>query len=458
MPRALLLLLIFAPWNLAAAAARPGVLFIIVDDLNDYIGCLSGHPNAKTPNIDRLAARGTLFTNAHCQAPSCAASRASMMTGLLPSTSGIYSQIADADIRSANRASAKASLLPDYLEAHGYRTFGCGKIYHGGDGAGSFDEFGPGPPPTRQPRQDSGSQVDWGPLPKTAAGHPDQGTADWARRRILLLSAEVATERKPFFLAAGFVSPRPPWRAPQPWFDQQPLKTIKPPVYKTTTPDDLPTISKRVNAPATPLTIDWVTENGHWTAILQAYLACTTAADHQVGRVLQMLDASPLAENTYIILCSDNGYHLGEKGRFGASSLWRHSSRVPLIIVGPGLPKGQTCPAPVQLLDIYPTLVELLDLTPNRQNEGHSLVPLLKSPKAEWPHFAITTHGRNNHAIQARHHRYIQYEDGTAELYDHRTDPTEQENIAATTGQEKRIGKLRRGLPRTNAKKSATAR
>jgi len=205
--------------------------------------------------------------------------------------------------------------------------------------------------------------------------------------------------------------------------------------------------------------MDWVTQNGHWPAILQAYLACASSADHQVGRVLQMLEASPLADNTYIVLCSDNGYHLGEKGRFGAASLWKKSSRVPLIIVGPGLAKGQKCSAPVQLLDIYPTLIELLGLTPNSQNEGHSLVPLLiKSPEAPWPHSAITTHGRNNHAIQTRHHRYIQYEDGTTELYDHRSDPAEWNNISSAADQQKRIAKLKRQLPRTNAKKSVPSR
>jgi iduronate 2-sulfatase len=458
-----LLALILVPWDLSPAAPRPNVLFIAVDDLNDYVGCLGGHPNAKTPNIDRLAASGTLFTNAHCQAPICGPSRASLMTGLRPSTSGIYGQIQDQNIRGASPATAKATFLPDYLEAHGYRSFGCGKIYHKGDNAKTFDEFGHGsdmgPKPKKRfnydpadhPDRVGTTQTDWAPYPKADAQMPDYKTAEWVRRKILTLSAEVASERKPFFLAAGFCRPHVPLYVPKPWFDQHPIKGIKTPPYKADDWDDLPEISKRVNvAPMMPA-MDWVLKEGHWPAILQAYLASTTFADHQVGRVLQMLEASPFADSTYIVLWSDHGYHLGEKGRFAKQSLWERSSRVPLIIAGPGLAKGQKCSAPVQLLDIYPTLVELLKLTTNRQNEGHSLVPLLKKPAADWPHFAITTYGPKNHAIQTRHHRYIQYEDGAAELYDHRSDPAEWKNIAAEAEQQKLIENLKRQLPRHNA-------
>ncbi len=447
----------------AAAAPKPNVLFIAIDDLNDYVGCMGGHPDAETPNIDRLAARGTLFANAHCQAPICGPSRASLMTGLLPSTSGIYGQISDGDIATASAATRRATALPDYLEAHGYRTSGCGKIYHRGDGAGTFDEFGHGtdfgPKPERRlnydpaehPDRSGTTQTDWGAYPESDAEMPDHRTADWVRRKILSLSAELASERKPFFLAAGLCRPHVPWHVPRAWYDRHPRTDIELPPYRADDWDDLPAISRRVNvAPMMP-SMAWVEEHGHWPAILQAYLASTTFADHQVGRILEMLDASPFAENTYIILWSDHGYHLGEKGRFAKQSLWERSSRVPLIIAGPGLRGGQRCGAAVQLLDIYPTLIDLLGLTPNRQNEGRSLVPLLENPKARWPHVAITTYGRGNHALQSRRYRYIEYEDGEAELYDHREDPNEWDNLIGSAGSEKLVEKLRVHLPRHNA-------
>ena len=447
----------------ASGGQKANVLFIAIDDLNDYVGCMGGHPNAKTPNIDKLAARGTLFTNAHCQAPICGPSRASLMTGLLPSATGIYGQIADKSIRSASHLTETAAFLPDYLEALGYRTFGCGKIFHKGDAAKVFDEFGHGtnfgPKPEKRFAYDPAwhedrigtTQTDWGAYPQRDDEMPDHKTAEWVRDKILHLSAEPVTGRKPFFLAAGFCRPHVPWYAPKWWFDQHPLAGIETPPYKPDDWDDLPEISKQVNiAPMMPA-MDWVLEKGHWPAMIQAYLASTTFTDHKVGRVLEMLDASPFAKNTFIVLWSDHGYHMGEKGRFAKQSLWERSSKVPLIIAGPGLPKGQKCDAPVQLLDLYPTIVELLGLTANRQNHGRSLVPLLENPGADWPFAAITTYGPGNHALQTDRYRYISYKDGSAELYDHAKDPNEWTNIADTEAGREVIAKLRVHLPRSNA-------
>ncbi len=438
---------------------RSNVLFIVIDDLNGYVSCL-GDPNAKTPHLDRLAKRGVLFTNAHCQAPICGPSRASLMTGLLPSTTGIYGQIKDTQIKHASKAAREATLLPDFLENHGYATYGCGKLFHNGDRARVFDEFGHGtnfgPKPAKRFAYDPDwfetrigrTQTDWGVFPETDEKMPDHQTADWILAKLEALSKEPKT--KPFFLAAGFCRPHVPWYVPQKWFDRHPLADLKMPPYKVDDWDDLPNISKRVNAaPAMP-PMDWVLENKHWPSILQAYLASTTFADHQVGKLLDALDASPFAKNTFIILWTDHGYHVGEKGRFAKQSLWKQASRVPLIIAGPEIESDRRANAPVQLLDLYPTLADLLGLPPNPENEGHSLRPLIENTESSWGHPAITTYGPGNHAIQTATHRYIHYEDGSAELYDHRVDPNEWENIASAPSSDGMIEQLKALLPKTN--------
>lgn len=442
-------------------AALPNVLFIAIDDLNDYVGCLGGHPNAKTPHIDRLARRGCVFTNAHCQAPICGPSRASLFTGLRPSTTGIYGQIQDKAIRDANAATKSVVFLPDYLEKHGYRTAGAGKMFHNGDRAKVFDEYGRGtnfgPKPSERFAYDpawfedriGNTQTDWGVFPNDDERMPDHLTANWVIDWLREASADPGG--KPFFLAAGFVRPHVPWYASEHWFAMHPRETLTMPPFLANDWDDLPGISKAVNeAPMMP-SMDWVRKGNHWPAIVQAYLACTTFADHEVGRVLDALEQSPFAKNTYVVLWSDHGYHVGEKGRFAKQSLWERSSRVPLVIAGPGLPAAQVRDQPVELLDLYPTLLDLLGLPANRDNEGQSLKPLLHNQDSAWPHAAITTYGPNNHAIQTKRFRLIAYEDGAIELYDHQSDPHEWHNVAGLETSAATITQLRRFLPKQNA-------
>lgn len=444
-----------------AQSEKQNVLFIAVDDLNNYVGCLGGHPQALTPNIDRLAARGTLFSNAHCQAPICGPSRASLMSGIRPSRSGIYLQIKDRKLRGASEVIQEATFLPDYLEQQGYRTAGCGKIFHQGDAANFFDEFGHGtnygPRPKQRMEYDPAwfedrigkTSTDWGTYPEDEASMPDHKTADWVVH--WLEQQDAGEDAAPFFLAAGFVRPHVPWYTTERWYAEHPLAGIELPPYLPTDGDDLPAISLAVNeAPQMPA-MDWVLKEGRWQAIIRSYLACTTFVDHQIGRVLDALEASRFAENTIVILWSDHGYHLGEKGRFAKQSLWRQASHVPLIIAGPELPSGQICSRPVQLLDMYPTLLDLLKLPKNDQNDGHSLLPLLQEPTREWPFPAITTYGPNNHAIQTDRYRYIQFEDGSAELYDHHSDPNEWRNLANDPKHEAIVTKLKAQVPTHNA-------
>ena len=446
-----------SPHAEAGEGARPNVLMIAIDDLNDWIGCMGGHPQARTPNIDRLAAAGTLFTNAHCQAPICGPSRASLMTGLRPSTTGFYLQIGLDGIRSSGGEARSGGLLHDNFERHGYRSMGTGKIFHDGNGDDAFDEYGVpksmGPKPKRRFNYDpawfedrtGGTQTDWAAYPDKDSMMPDHQSATWAAERLGRESEE------PFFLAVGFCRPHVPFYAPQKWFDMHPLEGIETPPYDPADLDDVPAIGRRVaEAPMMPTT-EWAIESGEWPEIVQAYLACTTFVDHQVGRVLTALENGPHAGNTIVVLWTDHGYHLGEKNRFAKQAIWEEATHVNLMIAGPGLPAGGRCDAPVELLDVYPTLTSLAGLPANPRNEGDDLTPLLRDPSAAWPHAAVTTYGPGNHAVRTRDFRYIRYEDGSEELYDRRVDPLERTNLAGELEHAATKTRLAKFLPESEA-------
>lgn len=476
LPLCFILIVAFTPRCVASERpnVRPNVLFIAIDDLNDWVGCLGGHPNAITPNIDRLAARGVLFSNAHCQAPICGPSRASLFTGLLPSTSGIYAQINDKQIPLASEIAGKATLLPDYFERHGYTTLACGKLFHNGDAAKVFDDHGGyanfGPKPKKRfkydpawfPEKIGGTQTDWGVYPESEVDMPDYNIAAYGVNRLS------EKHDKPFFLAVGFMRPHVPWYCPQEWFDMHPVDGVQLPPYLKNDLDDVPELSRRVNElPAMPTT-EWAIKQGEWENIVQAYLACTTFVDAQVGKVLDALDASPYAENTLVVLWSDHGYHVGEKNRFAKQALWDRANRVPLIIAMPrqgravsgqagavsGRGRAAVCKRPVGLIDLYPTLLELCGLPANSMNEGRSIAPLVRDPERPWETPTVTTYGRNNHAIQTERYRFYRYEDGSMELYDQQLDPNEWNNVASDPASAGVVEELSSKLPTVNAEPS----
>jgi len=424
---------------------RPNVLLIGVDDLNDWIGCLGGHPQAKTPNIDRLAARGVLFTNAHCQSPVCNPSRASLMTSLYPSTSGIYFLNPDLGESPVAR---KNSLMPRRFQAEGYYVTGAGKLFHGGQNqkylpnyGGSFGGFGPRPEKKISPFP--GHPLwDWGAYPERDEQMPDHQIANWAEDRLAQL------KEQPLWMGVGFYRPHVPQFAPQKWFDLYPLDTLQLP---KTIADDLKDISQygiditRLKHVAP--THEWVLKNDQWKALVQSYLACVSFVDAQVGRVLDALDQSVYRDNTYIVLFSDHGFHQGEKERYAKRSIWKDGAGVPMIIAGPGIVRAKKCDRPVQLLDIYPTLLELTGLQADPLHEGHSLVPLLKDPDAKWPHLARSSFGPGNYAIISRRYRFIQYNDGSEELYDHAKDPHEWHNVVDDPKYTRVVKRHRRKVP-----------
>ena len=411
-----------------AQDSRPNVLLLAVDDLNDWVGALGGHPQAKTPNIDRLAARGTLFANAHCQAPVCSPSRASLMTGRLPSTTGMYFLLPALAGEPSLRDTV--TLVQRFAE-EGYATFGVGKVHHG-DERPFFGEYGGamggfGPRPEEKLSYDIGHPLwDWGAYPEQDEQMPDRRVADWAAQKL------AEEHDRPFFLAAGFWRPHVPMYAPEPWFDLHPREEVLLPEVLAGDRDDLPDYAKALTIGLPAPRHEWLVENDQWRHAVQAYLASTSFVDACVGRVLDALAASPYADDTIVVLLSDHGFHLGETQRWAKRSLWETSTRVPLVIAAPGRAPGVSS-RPVGLVDVYPTLLELAGLAPGEALDGHSLAPLLDDPAAAWPHVAITTFGPGNHSVRTSRWRYTRYADGSEELYDHDVDPQEWRNLAAVT-------------------------
>ena len=448
----LLLLVLFLAMGGEQANAdpttRPNVVLISVDDLNDWIGCLGGHPQAKTPNMDALAKRGVLFTNAHCQSPVCNPSRASMMTSLYPETTGVYFLNPDLE---KSPAAQKNMLLPARFVQEGYHFTAAGKLMHGSQNKKYLPNYGGGfggvgPYPKKKLTSFPGHPLwDWGIFPDADNDRdmPDYKVASWGIEQLK------QKRDKPLFLGTGFFRPHVPQYAPKKWFDMYPLDEVMLPV---TAKDDLADLSPyAVNLTrlkhVSP-THQWVVENDEWKPLVQSYLACVSFVDHQIGRVLKALDESAYKDNTIIVLYSDHGFELGEKERWAKRSLWDNSTRVPMIIVGPGIAGGQVCTKPVELIDLYPTLLELTGSKADPKHEGQSLVPLLKNPQADWPHMARTSFGPSNVAIKSERYRYIHYHDGTEEFYDHNTDPHELANRINDNSLTKRIDAHREHLPK----------
>jgi iduronate 2-sulfatase len=377
------------------------------------------------------------------------------MTGLRPSTTGIYGMIDDNKIKEDNEVTRDIIFLPEYFKNQGYHTMGTGKLFHQHAPDGVFDESagsgGFGPKPEKRFKWEgkvdgnySGTGTDWGAYPVKDSFMPDFQSAVWANERLH------RKYDKPFFLAVGFLRPHVPWYVPQEWFDQYDVAELDLPPHKADDLNDVPKKALEINdLPMMPST-EWAIKSGEWPNIVKAYLACVTFVDEQVGKLLTALDESSYANNTIIILWSDHGYRLGEKGTFAKHALWEEATHTPLIFAGPGVPSGKVNTQPVELLSIYPTLLDLCGLPAYKRNEGKSLVPFLRGDEPKQEQYAITTYGRNNHAVRTKDFRYIRYEDGSEELYDHRKDPNEWENIAGDKTYRKTIMRLKKYLPDVN--------
>lgn len=438
----------------------PNILFISVDDLNDWIGCLGGHPQAHTPNINRLASSGMLFTNAHCPAPACNPSRSAIMTGISPHVSGVY------DNRQKMRElMPDAELIPKYFSRHGYWSAGSGKILHYFTDANSWDDYFPPKEtenpfpstkypdkrPVNLPRAGSWQYIetDWGPLNVSdEAFGGDYSVAEW-------IGAHLNRKHdQPFFLACGIYRPHEPWFVPKKYFDKFPLADIQlPPGYRENDLDDLPPEAQR-RGPNRYFA--YIQKHRQWKLAIQGYLASIAFADAMVGRVLDALENGPNRDNTIVVLWSDHGWHLGEKEHWQKYTGWRVCTRVPLIVRVPtdtpgltqGTQPGTVCDQPVNLLSLYPTLVELAGLTQVPSNDGPSLVPLLGDPDQTWPHVSMTHLNRpKNFAISDKNWRFIHYANGEQELYNIANDPYEWNNLAENPKHASRIAEFQKRAP-----------
>ena len=447
---------------------KPNVLFIVADDLNAWIGALGRHPDVKTPNINSLAASGTLFTHAYCAAPYCNASRMSVFTGCLPSTTGIYQNEPLWDVP------GRRVTFIELLRESGYYTFGAGKVFHGVfDYAGAgraqstsaewreienraylWDDFranGPEPLPDDRPLNclfDHSNfeavpamyhHFDWGPLPDDRIDRMPDATVARSVTGFLL-----APVREPFFCAAGFYKPHLPWHVPAHFFDLYDVGQISLPLVKNDDLDDVPPIGR--DWALSPRDHELVTSRGVWPQAVQGYLAAISYCDHVVGEVIAALKESGLADRTVIVLWGDNGFHLGEKLHWRKFALWEEATRVPLIVAS-AKQSGRRIHQPVNLIDLFPTILELCGVRAEPGIDGHSLCPQLGATPARRIEPAVMTWGKGNHSVRTEEYRFTRYVDGTEELYEHNVDPNEWTNLAWVEVFDKERAKLRAYLP-----------
>lgn len=438
-------------------AEKPNILFIAVDDLNDWVGHLGGHPQAKTPHIDRLAKKGVSFSKAYCSAPLCNPSRVSLFTGIQPSNSGVYG-----NGEKLREKLPDAVTLMQYLRAHGYSVQGGGKTFHGsgpGD-ADSWDYYHRPSAKRHIGKRDDGLPEDawapWGPLAVEDSEMFDVKNVNWA------ISELEKPHDKPFFLACGFTKPHMPWYVPQQYFDRYPLDGIELPITTEDDLEDVPDFGKKLaiqvydpsgerNFAVPGGDHHNVLAHNQWHRAVQSYLSTISFVDAHVGRLLDTLENSGHANDTIVVLWGDHGWHLGEKEHWRKHALWDVTSRTTLIISTPGEKQaGSICERPVSLVDLYPTMLELCGLPKREGLDGQSIVPLLNNPRKPWSRPVLTTYGFKNHAVQSQRWRYIQYRDGGEELYDHLLDPNEWTNLASISKYRTIIDNLKQQLPEKN--------
>jgi arylsulfatase A-like enzyme len=423
-------------------AAQPNVLFIIANDLNHWVGHLGRNPQAKTPNIDRLAKAGVTFTKAYCTAPACNPSRASLFSGQRPSTTGCY-----LNGQEWRPGISEDKLLTSHLRRAGYRLYGSGNI--GADErAGSWTDYF-APPAENLTPHSSAKDDGVGGIKFSPVANRDEDMYDY---KVASYCADRLKEKhdKPFFLAAGFNKPHMPFSVPKKWFDLFPLETIELPPHRADDLDDVPPAGVRMARPEGDHA--QMVQSGRWKEAVQAYLATVAFVDAQAGRVLDALDRSAYRDNTIVVLWSDHGFSLGEKSHWRKFALWEEPTRAPFVWKVPGVTAaGGVCGRAVDYTSIYPTLCPLIGTKTPGHLDGRDISALLKNPRAAWDFPAITTHGFKNHAVRSDGWRYIRYENGDEELYDETADPLEQVNLASRAEHAARKAELAQWLPKVDA-------
>ncbi|MFM7059317.1 MAG: sulfatase [Planctomycetota bacterium] len=457
----------------ATASDKPlNVLFIIADDLNNSMSCY-GDPLVRTPNLDRLAARGTRFDTANCTFPLCGPSRNSLLTGLYPNSTGIL-----ANSQIFRQTIPDTISLPQCFRQQGYFAGRIGKLYHynvpnsigtvGHDDPASWElQLNPaGVDRTLEHERifslvpgQFGGTLSWYASPHSDPHHTDAlqaADAEWVLERCARES------HRPFFLSVGFFRPHTPYVAPKtPWFDMYDVQAM--PLVSNVEADlaDIPPLALASRKNEQLRMSDEQRQQAR-----QAYYASISFMDAQVGRILDALDRLQLTDRTIIVFTSDHGYHLGEHGLWQKQSLFEESSRVPLLIAAPGTAAGQICRAPVSHVDLFPTLAELCGIQPPAGLQGQSLLPLLRDSGATSRGWALTQVVRGNNAgnaakkkqaasdsgssrlfgysIRTQRYRYTEWDAGRAgrELYDHEADPRELTNLAEHPGHATTVSEL----------------
>jgi len=475
----LLIIFCFVFTVTSAQKESPNILFIGVDDMADWVGCMDGYSGeVHTPNIDRLANRGVLFTNAHCTSPICGPSRAAIMTGLRPEQNGVYHNIGHYNDYT------DAVGFPLYFRQNGYYSLGAGKINHsfGCVIPENWDDYGPdvghiggpvnaeemsteGMDPTKYIKrfdvtipQNPGALIDrpdnkYSTWDYCAFDIPDSEMPDG---KIALWGIEQLQKKhdKPFLIACGFYRPHQPFYLPKKYFDMYDLDGIILPETIAGDLFDVPYVGVQfAHAAWTSGKHETCIKYNQWKPLVRGYLAAISFADAQIGKLVDALDYGVNTENTWIVLFSDHGWHLGEKEHWGKHTPWRNSTRVPFIIVPPkgksigDFKPGTKCNQPVNLVDIYPTLVEIARLPKKEDLAGKSLLPLIKNPNSKWDEATVTTIAHGNHVIHTTNWSYIHYFDGTEELYDIKNDPEEWVNLAGKTKYRPFMDKLKKYIP-----------
>jgi len=426
--------------------SHPNVLFISIDDLNDWVEPLAGHAQTLTPHLNQFAQESVNFSKNYCPSPGCNPSRSALLTGLHTYTSGMYSNYQE--WRKVPKLQ-QVNTIGQHFRQNGYYTAGAGKIYHYHqvDTLGWDDYY----PSIKKPMPDDNfpetrpanmprfkhmyGMFDWAGLPIA-----DEETGDF--ESVDYISQQLQQQHdKPFFLACGIYRPHVPWYVPQKYFDRFPLEAIQIPKTIEGDTSDLGNVAKELIKRGGNYH-KHVLEAGEWKKAIQGYLASVAFADEMVGRLLENLAKSTYADNTIVVLWSDHGWQLGEKMHWRKFALWENVIRTVMMMKVPtgtaklpaGSVNGKATTNLTSLMDIYPTLVDLCNLPPRSDFDGQSLRPILRNPDTLIERPIITTYDYGSYSIRYNKWHYIRYIDDSEELYDLEADPEEWHNLATDAG------------------------
>lgn len=411
--------------------SRPDVVFIIVDDLNDYLGCLDGHPDAISPNIDALAGSGMLFTQAYCNSPQCRPSRTSLNHGIYAFHTGTYF-----NAKSDQETAATTPTMQQFFMKNGYRVASGGKVFHGGPG-NDGDALLKRPRDPKPPKDKNNFNALSAPNDGYALDAADEEMSDY-KVASWAIDQWHADSEKPLFMSVGFFRPHRPLNVPAPYFDLFPLDSIKRPAEPDKGDDwgDMPEFARKLARSHAHKAMhkglsdhEFIVANDEWDNTIRAYQASIAFVDKQIGRFVETLASNPRGRETVVMLVSDHGWHLGEKKHWCKGAIWEQTTHIPFIVRAPDVEAGAISEEPVSLIDVYPSLIDLAGLPVPDYLDGHSVKPQLHDPKAKRGP-AISSYGDGNTSIRTKRWRYIRYEDGSEELYNHKEDPNEWANLA----------------------------